>query len=97
MPQTYVRRPSTGKWLDPNPASDGETYFATALYMAAARWSIGSYADAANNILEVATNKTGSVSMHIKHDLKKLRSTVPTPPTPHHAQCTHGPPDRLDC
>lgn len=50
--------PDTGKWLDPNPASDGETYFATALYMAAARFQDASYAEAANIILEVATNKT---------------------------------------
>eukprot|EP00039_Didymoeca_costata_P021326 m.344199 g.344199 ORF g.344199 m.344199 type:complete len:604 (+) comp24008_c0_seq1:194-2005(+) len=49
----------TGQFMDPNPASDGETYFATALYMASSRWNNTYYADQADIILTCATNKTG--------------------------------------
>lgn len=48
-----------GKQLDPNPATDGETYFVTALYMAAARWNTSAYAAEADTILLCGTNKTG--------------------------------------
>lgn len=54
---------SAGQSKDPNPASDGETYFATALYTAGVRWSDPSYTAAADNILEIATNKTGISSV----------------------------------
>lgn len=37
--------------MDPNPASDGETYFATALFMAASRWNSTEYATEAHTIL----------------------------------------------
>lgn len=51
----------TGKQLDANPASDGETWFAAALYTAAARWNRPDYATEAAALLQDATNKTGRV------------------------------------
>ncbi len=50
-----------GKTIDPNPASDGEIYFATALYFASARWGNGSgiydYQAEADYILRVIQDK----------------------------------------
>ena len=48
-----------GVKLDPNPASDGEEYFATALFMAANRWGNGTtnYCKEANYILRSCLNK----------------------------------------
>lgn len=49
---------SKGNVLDPNPASDGETYFATALYMASYRWKSAEYYNDANDILSACLSKT---------------------------------------
>lgn len=46
-----------GRVLDPNPASDGETYFATALYMASARWNEPSYRESADELLSLSTDR----------------------------------------
>eukprot|EP00912_Choanoflagellata_sp_UC4_P001887 UC4_evm7s1211 len=52
-----------GSVLDKSPASDGETYFATALYFAANRFNSTIYAEEANIILSCATNKTNRQSV----------------------------------
>jgi len=50
----------TGAVLDQNPASDGETWFASALYTAAARWGRADYASEAAALLDDCVNKTGN-------------------------------------
>ena len=52
---------TSGRALDQNPASDGETWFISALYMAHARWNVEEYKDAADTILSAARSKTGKV------------------------------------
>jgi len=49
-----------GNSMDPNPASDGETWFITGLYMAYSRWNDQKYRDAADLILHASMSKTGS-------------------------------------
>jgi endo-1,4-beta-D-glucanase Y len=55
---------TSGQRLDENPASDGETYFATALFFAAGRWGNGSgiynYQAEANAILDAMLHKESS-------------------------------------
>ncbi|HYD42592.1 MAG TPA: glycosyl hydrolase family 8 [Anaeromyxobacter sp.] len=52
---------TTGSIMDPNPASDGEEYFATALFFAAHRWGNGTgiynYTAEANAILDTMLHK----------------------------------------
>ena len=50
-----------GQQLDSNPASDGETWIAAALYTAAARWERADYAAEATALLQDCTNKTGKI------------------------------------
>lgn len=52
---------TSGDVLDNNPASDGETWFASALYSAAARWGRDDYREEADALLDDTTNKTGKV------------------------------------
>lgn len=57
---------TTGDKLDPNSASDGEEYFATALFFAANRWGNGTgifnYQQEADNLLVAMQNKTTPVN-----------------------------------
>ena len=48
-----------GKQIGNSNASDGELYFATALFLAAERWNEPQYAEEANEILEKCMSKTG--------------------------------------
>ena len=48
-----------GKQIGNSNASDGELYFATALFLAAERWNEPRYAEEANEILQKCMSKTG--------------------------------------